>query len=50
MREQKMREALQYFRESAYINDYGDWAIHCGFDMDTIDDALAQQPETLEDV
>jgi hypothetical protein len=43
----KMREALEYVRHAAHINDYGDWALDCGFDMSIVDEALAQQPAAV---
>ena len=45
----KMLEALEYVRHAAHINDYGDWALDCGFDMSIVDEALAQQPNHFPD-
>lgn len=42
MSEQKMREALQFIRNAAYINDDGEWSLNCLFDMGVVDEALAQ--------
>jgi len=43
MREQKMREALEYVRSYMYVNDYGDWALNCDFDVSIIDESIAQR-------
>lgn len=43
----EMFEALQEFRSSLYVNDYGEWQLHDGFEVTAVDAALSKARPVL---
>lgn len=43
----EMFEALQEFRSSLYVNDYGEWQLHDGFEVTAVDAALSKARPSL---